>query len=90
MSYEAYQKKKGLKLRNKGSKLVVYDYERGMVVELNESAKLIWSLLDTKPVEELVGYFRENYRIDLETAKQDVYEVLKGLEENGIISCKRS
>lgn len=88
MKHKKYQKKNRLKIRNLSSKLLVYEYEKGLLVELNESAKLIWSLLDSKSVDEIIDDYAEHFGIDIETAVDDVKGVIKELEEKGVIEEK--
>ena len=90
MKQKKYQKKNRLKIRNLSSKLIIYNYEKGLLVELNESAKLIWSLLDSKSVEEIIDDYVDFYGIDAKTAIDDVKSVIKELEEKGVIEEKGS
>ena len=88
MKHKKYQKRNRLKIRNLSSKLLVYEYEKGLLVELNESAKLIWSLLDSKSVDEIIDDYADFYGIDAKTAVDDVKDVIKELEEKGVIEEK--
>jgi len=85
MDCKRYLKKGSLKIRNLGSMFRVYDYESGIVVELNESAKQIWSMLDDKPLDDIARFLVEDYGIDYETAEGDVDKLVRYLEEKGII-----
>jgi len=85
MDYKIYKKKKKLKIRDLTTKFVVYDYEKGIHVELNESAKIIWVFLDTMSVDEVVDNYAIYYGIDAETANNDVMCVINELEERGLL-----
>jgi hypothetical protein len=78
-------KKEKLICRNLGDLFLVYDYARGVAVELNESAKFIWECLDNSSTEDVVIKFAEYCGIDRKTDAEDVYMVLNELEASGFI-----
>lgn len=81
-----YQLKKEVKERDLSSRFLLYNYKTGVLVELNESAKLIWSLFkENKSNEELVSSYAKFYKIDHNLASKDVNDVLAELESKGIL-----
>lgn len=85
MCNKIYKKKTEIKIRNLGDKLLLYDSKRGLLIELNESARHIWSLLDSKPVNEIIEDYIKVYEIDSKIAQDDVMAVVHELMEKGII-----
>ncbi|MDH7576854.1 MAG: PqqD family protein [Bacillota bacterium] len=57
-----------------------------LLVELNESGKLIWAMLkELHEKEAVIKAYADYYEIDRGVANQDVNEVLVELEKRGII-----
>lgn len=80
------RKKKGLKERDLGSRYVIYDYKRGMHLELNESAALIWKLMnEAENLEEVCRKYVEFYDIGYQVAYNDVKEIMDELKHKGIV-----
>lgn len=74
-----------LKTRNFDSKFLIYDCAQGTVLELNESAKLIWIWLDDLCIEEVIEKYAEYYGLEISVAADDVNLVIEELEEKGLI-----
>lgn len=65
---------------------ILYDYKRGLHIELNESAGLIWKLVNgLDDLEEVCKHYAEYYGIDYQIACDDVNRILKELKDKGII-----
>lgn len=80
------RKKKDLKERDLGSKYVIYDYKKGIHLELNETAALIWKLMnEAESLEEVCRKYAEFYDIGYQVACNDVKEILEGLKQKGIV-----
>ena len=86
MNDKNYQKKKNLKQRNRESKLLLYDLDKGSLMELNNSAKYIWSKIEDKTMDDLINDYAEHYGIEHEIAVIDVITVTDELIKNGFIT----
>jgi tRNA U54 and U55 pseudouridine synthase Pus10 len=68
------------------SKALLYNYQKGVLVELNESGKVIWTMLmELHEKEAVIKAYADFYGIDPDVASQDVNEVLAELEKREII-----
>lgn len=57
------------------------------VIQLNESALLLWNALkEGAALEQLVSILTEHYEVSQEDALQDVVDILKMLEEKGMVT----
>jgi len=86
LDYKNYQKKLNLKQRNLDSKLLLYDFDKGSLIELNSSAKYIWSKIEEKTMDDLIKDYAEHYGIEHEIAAKDVIAVIDELIKNGFIT----
>ncbi|MFB3763857.1 MAG: PqqD family protein [Methanotrichaceae archaeon] len=87
---ELLEKTKGLRERDLKSKMILYDPVACVYVDLNETAKYIWDLIDKKTLDEIIENYAKYYGVDLQIAETDVYYVVEELEQKGIISINRS
>ena len=56
------------------------------MIELTDSAAFIWKQVDTaKDLEEIVARVREEYEVEEETARRDIYGFLRELYIRGIV-----
>jgi len=83
------EKKKGLRERDLKSKMILYDHSGGIYVELNETARYVWKIIDKKSLNEVIEEYAGYYKVDMKTAKTDVFYVLKELELKGMIYTNR-
>jgi hypothetical protein len=86
---ELLVKKKGLRERNLKSKMILYDPISCVYVDLNETAKYIWDLIDTKALDEIIKNYAKYYGVDLQIAETDVHYVVGELEQKGVININR-
>ena len=82
--------KEGFIMRDVAGQTVVLpagdDLDLNMMITLNDSAKFLWSLLETEKDEaELIAALLTEYEIDEETAKKAVSGFVAKLEENGFL-----
>ncbi|MGQ9532393.1 MAG: PqqD family protein [Desulfotomaculales bacterium] len=81
-----WRRRSDVKVRDTSAAFIIYDHRSGTYLEMNESARAIWLLLDGRTTEEIVEEFRILYDVDRAVARDDVHEVLRILEENGFVS----
>lgn len=83
------EKKKDVRERDLKSKMILYNHSGGIYVELNETARYVWKIVDKKPLNEVIVEYARYYEVDLKTAKTDVFDVLRELELKGMITSNR-
>ncbi|HOT06333.1 MAG TPA: PqqD family protein [Methanotrichaceae archaeon] len=86
MKYGNYKKRPDLKQRNLDSKLLLYDLNKGSLLELNSSARYIWLNIDNKNMNDLISDYAEHYGIELDIAAKDVAAVIDELVRNEFIA----
>jgi hypothetical protein len=86
---ETLKKKNGLRERDLKSKIVLYDPISCVYVDLNETAKYIWGLIDKKALDEVIESYAEYYGVDVNIAETDVLYVVEELKQKGMISINR-
>lgn len=82
-----YKQKDGVSGRRLGEDLMLYDPESDKVHVLNETAALIWNLLDgTNTIEKIEEILRQTFK-DAKTRdiSGDVKETLEKLKQEGLI-----
>ena len=87
---KTYTIKEGFMLRQIGENYIVVAVGKASkfngMISLNESGANLWKLvLEYHTLDELVEKMMEMYNIDDETARTDINNFLKVLEENGIL-----
>jgi hypothetical protein len=79
-------KAKDVRTKEMDGRSVVLDLDSGSYFTLNEMGSFIWSLLDgRKDSARIVGDVTGKYKVDAETASWDVIELIRRLEEEGLI-----
>jgi predicted DNA-binding transcriptional regulator len=68
-----------------GGEPVIMNLARGLVVGLNPTGALVWSLLEERDEEGLARAVTERFEIDEETARADVRSFLALLLERGLV-----
>lgn len=86
---ETLKKKNGLRERDLKSKMILYDPISCVYVDLNETAKYIWDLIDKRSLDEIIENYAEYYEVDLNIAETDVHYVVEELEQKGMININR-
>ncbi len=87
---KTYKIKEGFMLRQIGDNYIVVAVGKASkfngMISLNESGASLWKLvLQYHSLDELVEKMMEIYNIDAETARDDINNFLKVLEDNGIL-----
>jgi len=67
--------------------VVLMNCEKNAFHTLNETSSFTWNLIKegTKNKDDLIDRIVEEYDVEKKTAEEDLDELLRGLEENGII-----
>ncbi len=82
-----YLKKNSLIIKQLEDELIIVDTENSQIHSLNETAAMIWKMLDHKlSVDNMAQSMLEKFNISVETAKSDVEKILKGFYEKGLLS----
>ncbi len=70
-----------------GNEVVLMSTEKGVYYGLNPVGAWVWSLLgEPVPVHELCEKIVEEFEVTLEQCQEEVLELLKELQEQGLIS----
>lgn len=68
-------------------KVVLLNLDEAILLELNDIATKIWSSIDGKKTgQDIVDYLTENFEVERRHAEKDIYEFLKQLLRDGIIT----
>lgn len=68
------------------NELGLLNISSGVYYSLNATGKVIWDLLnDPVPVNSLISQIRNNYDVDEETCREDVFEILNHMYKNRLI-----
>ena len=65
---------------------VVIDLARGRMLGLNPAASLIWSLLPDHDETAIAKALTRSFDVDLDTARADVREFVRSLQEKGLVA----
>ncbi len=76
--------------RDLKSKMILYDPTSCVYVDLNETAKFVWDLIDKKRLDEIIDNYSKYYAVDLTIAETDVLYVVDELKQKGMINISRS
>ncbi|WP_449244117.1 PqqD family protein [Desulfobacca acetoxidans] len=77
--------RKDFKIRDDGTNMFIYEYKKGIITELNETARYVWTLIDGNETQNISALYAERYGIPIEHAEKDVTEVLEALVDTGIL-----
>jgi len=81
------RRKDGLLVSELGNEMVMMDIESGNYIGLNETAKVIWEMIEmpTK-VDDIIKQLLDKYDISYEECSKDTLEYLAKMEEQKILS----
>jgi hypothetical protein len=82
---EILKKNNGLRERDLKSRMILYDPRSCVYVDLNETAKFIWDLIDKNSLDKIIENYAKYYGVDLKIAETDVLYVVDELEQKGMI-----
>jgi PqqD family protein of HPr-rel-A system len=69
-----------------GSEAVLYDERSGMVHHLNASACAVWTLLDGRPIGEIIAALSANTGLAQDRIRGDVLQVIVDLGSAGLLA----
>ena len=84
------EKKPGWRGEDLEGEFMLYSEAQTRAVYLNESAALVWRLIDgTRPVDEIVGLLVEAYGVSPQRMREDVKAALQELLRHDVICWRR-